>query len=124
MFRPMVQAHAREVLNRKDASSRQNGAYASDTLYRATERLMLALDRLEAALTRPRAPEAPPPEPENEERIRFFEQENQALRHERDELTTALGEIEREYTGLHRAAGTIYNKLEDSIKRLTQIMGD
>ena len=35
---------------------------------------------------------------------------------------SAIAHLQRQYNELHRVASTIYGKLDDSIKRLTQII--
>lgn len=112
----MYQAHAHELLNQKEDVQADSGPLAE-----ATERLRDALDRLEnrvyEALNRQNAAE------KGDEAV-YFERENEALRAERDSLNLTIHELQSQYGELHRAASTIYNKLGDSIKRLTQIIGD
>ena len=120
---PMVQAYAEEVLNQKDAESATDRSYVSDALFLATERLLNALDRLEQgmelALVQPVSSDI---SPESVEKLAFYEQENEALRAEREALNSAVGQLREQYGDLHHTASGIYNKLEDSIRRLTQIM--
>lgn len=117
----MVQAHAHELLNQKDAVNDDSGdVFVSQPLYDATERLLSALERLERSFKR--AARQQPPSTEQAEQLLFFEKENESLRTERETLNTTINQLRTEYTGLHRAASTIYNKLEDSIKRLTKII--
>ena len=52
----------------------------------------------------------------------FFERENEALRGERERLTEALDQLEGQYAGLHRVASAIYARLDESIKRLSQMI--
>jgi hypothetical protein len=112
----MVQAHAHELLNQKEAS------YASDTLYSATERLMAALRRLEYNLRAQAGQRAR--DLREIEQAEFFERENQVLKRERDTLNATLERLEKEYTDLQGTATTIDRKLSDSIKRLNNIIGE
>jgi len=88
-------------------------------LYAATDRLIAALDRLEGNLQQVggRARSA-----KEEEQMRAFERENHTLKAEHAKLNGAINELKSQYGELHQVASTIYGKLEDSIKRLTQIM--
>jgi hypothetical protein len=109
----MVQAHAQQLHNQKNVADEH-------PLLRSTERVLAALDRLEHALDqRERQPRLAV---QHEPQLALFEQENAALRQEKDEMGRTIRAIEAQYGELQRVAGTIYNKLEDSIKRLTQIL--
>jgi hypothetical protein len=117
---PMVQAYAEEVLNQKDSESTASAVvYRSNSLFLATERLLGALDRLEQGLDR-RLPDHGGDA--LAEQLQATWHENAALRQERESLNTAIDDLKSQYSDLHRAASGIYNKLEDSIRRLTQIM--
>jgi hypothetical protein len=120
---PMVQAYAQELLNQKESQNDMTESpYASDTLFRATQRLMLALDQLDHnvhAQAQERAEAL-----RQAERAAFYARENETLKHERENLNTTIDKLEHEYNDLQKAAGTIYKKLNDSIKRLTNIIGD
>jgi hypothetical protein len=111
----MVQAHARELLNQKEAG---NGD--SHPLYAATERLIGALNRLEQGLAQVTTQKSR--DVKQHEQLVVFERENANLREERDNLDSAIGQLQNQYDDLHKVAGAIYNKLDDSIKRLTQII--
>ncbi len=108
----MVQAQAKALLNQKNESS--------EALAQAAERLVAALDRLEDRLSHC---QAPPPATEHESgQLALFAQENETLRNEQADLHETIRELQSQYDDLHKVAVTIYNKLEDSIKRLTRIM--
>lgn len=117
---PLYQAHARELLNQKEDDS--GDVYVGEPLYQATERVAAALRRLEHSLHVPAG--------ERIEGARRGEQliaaahENEILRQERETLVNALDQMQQQYEGLETAAATIYRKLGDTIKRLTQIIGD
>jgi predicted nucleic acid-binding Zn-ribbon protein len=119
---PMVQAYAEELLNQKESGYDSGASYVSDTLFSATERLMSALDRLEhnVQISAGKQGEGV----KEAEQIAFFEQENQVLRRERETLNATLEQLEAEYGDLQKVAGTIYKKLNESIRRLTHIIGN
>jgi uncharacterized protein YlxW (UPF0749 family) len=106
----MVQAHAHELLNQKNTQN-------AHPLVLATQRLMAALDRLERGLQLSEAKDA------DTEELLVIARENDTLRAEREDLNGTISELQQQYDDLHKVAGTIYNKLDDSIKRLTQIIG-
>jgi len=89
-------------------------------LYVATRRLVNALDRLESNLQHVTVGqdrcvlEA--------QQLVVFERENAALKLERENLNAALAELQYQYNDLHKVASSIHGKLDDSIKRLTQII--
>lgn len=95
---------------------------ANHPLYAATQRLLKALDRLEQGMTRP-AP-GPATDTGQEQKVLAFQQENNELKKERENLNAAISQLENQYSDLHKVASTIYGKLDDSIKRLTQIIDE
>ena len=86
-------------------------------LYAATNRLAAALERLESNLKK-----APAADPAAQQQLDVFERENQSLREERANLDGAIVQLQDQYNDLHQVATTIYGKLDDSIRRLTQII--
>lgn len=88
-------------------------------LYVATRRLVKALDRLENNLKHVARGKR---DPRQEQQMAFFEKENAALKQERENLNTAIAQLQYQYNDLHKIASTIYGKLDDSVKRLTQII--
>lgn len=94
----------------------------SHPLYVATRRLVGALDRLESNLKQ--AMVAPDDADHPNQQLMVFEKENSALRQERENLNAAIAKLQMQYNDLHKVASTIYGKLDDSIKRLTQIIED
>ena len=116
----MVQAHARELLNQKESVS--GTGYMSDMLFDATERLMSAMERLEHNVRMAAAKRVD--EVRHAEQAALFEEENQSLRHERETLNATIEQLNHDYDDLQGVAGAIYNKLSDSIKRLTSIVGE
>lgn len=89
-------------------------------LYVATRRLVGAMDRLENNLRYVTL--AGQQEEGHEEQIQYFERENATLRQERENLNAAIAQLQRQYNDLHHVASTIYSKLDDSIRRLTEII--
>lgn len=90
----------------------------SHPLYVATRRLVKALDRLENNLRHGAARR----DPRRDQQMAFFERENAALKEERENLNRAIAQLQYQYNDLHKIASTIYGKLDDSVKRLTQII--
>lgn len=89
-------------------------------LYAATRRLVRALDRLENSLQQALQPALM--EGGEPDQVAYFERENAALRQERESLNAAIAQLQHQYNDLHHVASTIYGKLDDSIRRLTQII--
>jgi hypothetical protein len=136
----MYQAYAQELLNQKEfrkADSGQNGdsgqnmasidlGYSSmpenhqHPLYVATRRLVNALDRLENNLKQVMV--SYDRDVHQEQQMVYFERENAALKQERENLNAAIAQLQYQYNDLHKIASTIYGKLDDSIKRLSQII--
>lgn len=89
-------------------------------LIMATRRLMAALDRLErnlqqVSVSRDR-------EVQNEQKISIFMRENESLKAERQNLTAAFGRLTDQYEDLQKVAKTIHGKLDDSARRITEIL--
>jgi cell division protein FtsB len=91
-------------------------------LYVATRRLVAALDRLENNLKN--VTHALSRDVHQEQQMVFFERENAALKQERESLNAAIAQLQYQYNDLHKVASTIYGKLDDSIRRLSQIIED
>jgi len=89
-------------------------------LYVATRRLVSAMDRLESNLKH--ISNVLDQGADAEQQITYFERENAALRDERENLNAAIAQLQHQYNDLHRVASNIYGKLDDSIRRLTQII--
>jgi FtsZ-binding cell division protein ZapB len=89
-------------------------------LIMVTRRLMSALDRLErnlqqVSVTRDR-------EVQNEQKLSIFMRENESLVHERENLTQAFNQLTHQYQDLQHVAKSIHGKLDDSARRITQIL--
>jgi len=112
----MYQAYAGELLNQKESENDSSvTAPVQHPLDNATKRLVEALNRLENSL------ETLTPR-EEAGQAELFAHENNALRHERENLNSAISQLQFQYNDLHDVASTIYGKLDDSIRRLTQII--
>ena len=112
----MYQAYAGELLNQKES---ENDSSFVETMQhpldKATKRLVLALNRLEKSLENLAVKR-------DDGQTELFARENNALREERENLNTAISQLQFQYNDLHDVASTIYGKLDDSIRRLTQII--
>lgn len=115
----MVQAHAQELLNQKNAVE-QKDVGSNDKLLMARDRLMNAFTHLEEKLQK--IDTLAERDVKQHKQLVSFDRENEELREERKNLFTTISELEEQYDGLHKVAGTIYNKLDDSIKRLSKII--
>ena len=89
-------------------------------LYVATRRLVDALDRLENNLQRVTV--AQDRNVQQEQQMVVFERENAGLLEEREHLNATIADLQQQYDALHDTASMIHKKLDDSIKRLTQII--
>jgi hypothetical protein len=121
----MVQAHARELLNQKESENDTNmpaqpQIQPQSPLFAATERLGLALGRLEKNLQHVTVGQLT--NGKQREQLTFFEKENETLREDREQLNSALAQLQHQYDDLHKIASKVYGKLDDSIKRLTKII--
>ena len=89
-------------------------------LHIATRRLAGALDRLESNLQHITVGQDR--DVHQEQQLTAFERENTALKLEHEQLNAALAKLKVQYDDLHKVASGIHGKLDDSIKRLTQII--
>jgi predicted RNase H-like nuclease (RuvC/YqgF family) len=90
------------------------------SLNQATERVARALDRLEHSLQHVTV--ARDRDVHQDKQLTAFERENEELRQERENLNAAISQLKTQYTDLHQVASTIHTRLDDSIKRLSQII--
>jgi FtsZ-binding cell division protein ZapB len=129
----MYQAYDSELLNQKESKSadsmrpdvkKADIATMTETpshpLYVATRRLVKALDRLEGNLKS--LSTEPLNNGELDQKVIHFEQENHALKQERENLNHSIAQLQRQYNDLQKVANSIYGKLDDSIQRLSQII--
>lgn len=89
-------------------------------LYIATRRLVSALERLERNLQHVTVGQER--DVQQHQHIQYYERENAALRAEQESLQGSLVDLQQQYEELQGVATTIYGKLDDSIRRLTQIL--
>ena len=91
-------------------------------LYNATRRLATALDRLENNLKQVTI--VMDRDVLQEHKITAFEHENNALKKQGEQLNASITQLQCQYNDLHKAASTIYGKLNDSIRRLSLIIDE
>jgi septal ring factor EnvC (AmiA/AmiB activator) len=89
-------------------------------LIEASRRLMGAIDRLERNLQQMSV--AKDRDAQQEKRVIQFSRENESLKSERENLNKAISTLTGQYKDLQQTATTIHSKLDDSIKRITQII--
>jgi len=123
----MVQAYAGQLLNQKESEMPDlEDSSVEDApehpIFAATRRLLAALERLEHGLERMPVAGNSAGRQEQQQQLGFFAQENESLRQERENLNTAISQLQFQYTDLHEVASAIYGKLDTSIKRLTKII--
>ena len=86
----------------------------------ATRRVMTALDGLERKLqqesvTRDR-------ELMREQQLSQFVRENESLKEERENLNDVIAKLTGQYQDLQKVATNIHGKLDDSVRKITQIL--
>lgn len=125
----MYQAYDSELLNQKESKTADSGLNSPSSgmhdtsqhpLYVATRRLVKALDQLEGNLKQALLDDER--NLEQEERLGHVQRENLALKQERESLNNAIAGLQRQYNDLHKTAAHVYGKLDDSVKRLTQLI--
>ncbi len=89
-------------------------------LYIATRRLVKALDQLEGNLKQVMLPDEV--DAKYEQQMSNFQQENTALKQERESLNGAIARLQRQYNDLQKVANAVYDKLDDSVKKLTHMI--
>jgi uncharacterized coiled-coil DUF342 family protein len=114
----MYQAYAHQLLNQKESTG--SPAEATHPLYVATRRLVDALNRLEQNLGQVKAVREK--SGEQAEKLEATLRETSTLKQERESLNATVEQLQGQYEDLHQVASTIYGKLDDSIKRITQII--
>lgn len=77
----------------------------NNAIYNATQRVIDALDALETKLQQ-----------------RNYKQENIELIDEQEKLKATINSLTEQYSDLQTVAATIYEKLDNSIERLAQIL--
>lgn len=93
---------------------------AEHPLILATRRLMNALDRLERNLQQVSVTHDR--ELASELKLTQFMRENESLLSERENLNEAISRLTLQYEDLQKVAKTIHGKLDDSARRITQIL--
>ena len=110
----MYQAHDNNILNKNMTYS------ANHPLYRATTRLISALERLESNLQHITVSKER--DIQQHQHLQQYQRENTELREEQEKLQTTIVDLQQQYEELQGVAATIYSKLDNSIERLTQIL--
>jgi len=99
----------------------ENAQHSKDhPLISATRRLMTALDRLERNLQQVSVMKDR--EVQSEHKLSLFMRENESLRQEREKLNSAFSNLTHQYEDLQKVAKNIHGKLDDSARRITQIL--
>ncbi len=93
---------------------------AEHPLIMASRRLMTALDRLERNLQQVSVMRDR--EVASEHKLNLFIRENENLRLERENLNSAFTSLTHQYEDLQKVAKNIHGKLDDSARRITQIL--
>ena len=93
---------------------------AEHPLIAATNRLVTALDRLERNLQQVSV--AKDRDIQQQRQLVSFSRENESLKAERENLNQAIDSLTRQYEDLQQVATNIHGKLDDSIKRISQII--
>ncbi len=89
-------------------------------LIAATRRVMNALDALErnihqSSVAHDRAEN-------NEQKLTLFIRENESLKQEKANLTSAINQLTRQYEDLQNVTSNIHARLDDSARRITEIL--
>lgn len=93
----------------------------SHPLYDATRRVVSSLDRLEGNLKHlSRAMNQG--HDQQEQKISEYAEENAILHQERENLNASIAKLQNQYNDLHRVASGIYERLDDSIQKISQII--
>ncbi len=93
---------------------------AEHPLIAATNRLVTALDRLERNLQQVSV--AKDRDIQQQRQLVSFSRENESLKAERKNLNQAIDSLTKQYEDLQQVATNIHGKLDDSIKRISQII--
>ena len=89
-------------------------------LFAASHRLVAALDRLERNLQELSV--ARDRDVLQQQQLSQFTRENESLRAERETLNLVIERLNSQYNDLQKVATNIHGKLDDSVKRISQIL--
>lgn len=95
-------------------------ANAEHPMIMATNRLVSALDALEQKLQQVSVEKDR--DVVQQKQLVSFSRENESLKAERDKLNSAIASLTQQYSDLQTAATNIHGKLDESIKRISQII--
>lgn len=93
---------------------------AQHPLFVATRKLVGALDRLERNLQQMSV--AKDRDALQQQQLMLFSRENEALKQEREHLNQSIMSLTSQYEDLQQVATSIHSKLDDSVKRINQII--
>lgn len=88
----------------------------------ALEKIHAALDRLEVGVQQ-KSVENGHNEREKQH-LSLVVSENKALQEEQQRLNQAIDDVQNQYDDLHKVAVNIYGRLDDSVRRITKIIGN
>ncbi len=97
------------------------GNQNAPSLTNATRRLSSALERLEKNLQEKSIENGHTER--QDQHLSLVVSENDALRGEHDRLNEALNGLQTQYDDLQKVAVNIYGKLDDSVRRISKIIG-
>lgn len=60
----------------------------------------------------------------SEQHLRLVVDENTSLKSDQKQLNEAIDLLQDQYDDLHKVAANIYGKLDDSVRRITKIIGN
>lgn len=97
-------------------------AISNTRLEEASKRVHRALDALEAATRN----QAKPLDHQalDQQHLQLVVDENNSLKGEQKQLNEAIDMLQDQYDDLQKVATNIYGKLDDSVRRISKIIGD
>lgn len=110
----MYQAHDNNILNKNMTYS------VNHPLYRATARLISALERLESNLQHITVSKER--DIQQHQHLQQYQRENTELQEEQKKLQETIVDLQQQYEELQGVAATIYSKLDNSIEHITKIL--
>ena len=93
---------------------------ANHPLYRATTRLISALELLESNMQQVTVGRER--DIQQNQQLQHYQRENSKLLKEQEKLQKKIDDLQRQYEELQTVAATIYSKLDNSIEYLTKIL--
>lgn len=93
----------------------------TSALATALGRVTAVLDRLEAGIQQRNIEQGH--QERHEQHLTLVVNENRQLQDEQQKLNQAIDELQTQYDDLHKVAVNIYGRLDDSVRRITKIIG-